>query len=105
GDTGAESKVCAVGFWPVSAIFPPAPCTTHTDLIAGITILRLAGRALGILQGEPQLLGQVVDRRPLSLPGAVGLEAQRTDTAAPRRNDPADGAVVGAIGVMLVDLL
>src|SRR5688572_17594169 len=61
--------------------------------------------AFRILQREAQLLGQVVDRGALPLPGAVGLEPQRADAAAPRRDHAADGAVVGTIGVVLIDLL
>src|SRR5688572_2414544 len=57
----------------------------------------LAGRAFGILQRETQFLGEIVDRRALPLPRSVGLETQRADAAAPRRDDAADGAVVGAI--------
>ena len=37
-----------------------------------------------ILQGKAQLLREVVDRRALPLPRAVGLEAERADAAAPR---------------------
>ena len=59
----------------------------------------------GILQRQPQLLRQGIDRRSLPLPRAVGFEPQRSDPAAPRRNHAADRAVVGAIGVLLIDAL
>ena len=64
---------------------------------------RLNRRAFGILQRQPQLLRERVDRRAASLPGAFGLEPQVADAAAPRRDDAADGAEVGAVGVLLVE--
>src|SRR5207248_7335649 len=61
------------------------------------------GGAFRILQREPQLLGQRVDRRPGALPGAVGLEPQVADAAAPRRDDAADRAEVRSIDVLLIE--
>ena len=60
-------------------------------------------RALRILQREPQLLRQRIDGRAAALPGAFGLEPQVADAAAPRRDHAADGAEVGAIGVLLIE--
>src|SRR6188768_2583150 len=65
----------------------------------------LACGTFGILQCQPQLLSQVVHRRPLALPCAIGFEAERADAAAPRRDHAANRAEVGATGVLLVDLL
>ena len=60
-------------------------------------------RAFGILKGQFQLLGELIDRRSGSLPRAVGLEAQIADAAAPRRDHAADRAEVGAVGVLLIE--
>src|ERR1700736_4137490 len=59
--------------------------------------------ALRILQREPQLLRERIDRGPAALPRAFGLEPQVADAAAPRRDHAADGAEVGTIGVLLVE--
>ena len=67
------------------------------DFVAGITVLD--HRAFRILQREPQFLGELVDARAVALPGAVGLEAEVADAAAPRGDDAADGAEVCAVGV------
>src|SRR5450631_2959993 len=61
--------------------------------------------ALRILQRQPQLLRERVDRRAGALPRALGLEPQIADAAAPRRDRPADGPEVGAIGVLLIEPL
>src|SRR5437867_11637145 len=60
-------------------------------------------RAFRILQRQPELLRQRVHRRPAPLPGAVGLESEIADAAAPRRDDAADGPEVGAVGVLLIE--
>jgi len=38
----------------------------------------------------------------LPLPGSIRLEPQIPDAASPRRDDPADGAVVAAIRMILI---
>src|SRR3984893_8876946 len=58
---------------------------------------------LRILQREPQLLRQRIDRGPAALPRPFGLEPQVADAAAPRRDHAADGAEVGTVGVLLVE--
>src|SRR5205085_11227089 len=60
-------------------------------------------RAFGVLQREPELLGQRVDGRPGALPCAVGLEPQVADAAAPRRDDAADRTEVRSIDVLLIE--
>src|SRR5689334_20149221 len=72
----------------------PAPPVTSS--------VRLDSRSLRILQRQPALLGQRIDRRAAALPRALGLEAEIADAAAPRRDDAADGAEVRAVGVLLV---
>src|SRR3954465_13118362 len=49
-----------------------------------------------------QLFRQRLDRRPSPLPRPFGLEAQIADAASPRSDHPADGAEVGAVGVLLI---
>src|SRR4030095_614071 len=49
--------------------------------------------------------GQVVDGRALAFPGAVGFKPQRANPAAPWRDHPADRAKVGAVAMLLIDLL
>src|SRR5687767_14511116 len=56
----------------------------------------LDASALRILQGELQLFRQSIDGRPLSLPCAVGFEAERANATSPRRDHAANGAIVGA---------
>ena len=61
---------------------------------------RLHRRAFGILQRQPQLLGQRLHRRP-RFPGTLRFEPQVTDASTPRRNHPANGAEIRAIGMLL----
>src|SRR3972149_5150340 len=58
---------------------------------------------LGILEGQPELLRQRVDRRPAPFPGAFGLEPYVADAAAPRPDRAADGAEIRSIGVLLIE--
>src|SRR6266850_4222623 len=59
--------------------------------------------SLRVLQREPQLLRQRIDRRAGALPLPFGLEPEIADTAAPRRDDAADGAEIAAIRVLLIE--
>ena len=59
-------------------------------------------RSFRILQRQPQFLRQRLRCRLRVLPGALGFEPQIADPAAPRRDDAADGAEVGPIGVLLI---
>src|SRR4029077_300105 len=63
----------------------------------------LDGGSFRIHQRQPELLRQRIDRRARALPRAFGLEAEIADAAAPRRDDAADGAEVGSIGVLLIE--
>src|SRR5581483_9542012 len=65
--------------------------------------VRLHRGSLRVLQRQPQLLRQRIHRRPAPLPRAFGFEPQVADAAPPRRDDAADGAEVGAVGVLLVE--
>src|SRR5262245_36214513 len=65
--------------------------------------VRLDSRALRVLQGEAELLRERVDGGAAPLPRALGLEPEIADAAAPRRDDAADGAEVGAVGVLLIE--
>src|SRR4051794_37426924 len=65
--------------------------------------LRLDGRALRVLERQPQLFGERIDRGAGALPGAVGLEPQIADAATPRRDHAADRAEVAALGVLLIE--
>src|SRR5439155_5023936 len=60
-------------------------------------------RALRILQREPELLRERVDRRARALPRAFGLEAQVADAAAPRRDHAADGPEIRPVRVLLIE--
>src|SRR5262245_54699259 len=60
-------------------------------------------RALGILKGQSELLGQRIDGRPAALPRAIGFEAQIADPSAPRRDHTANGAEIRAIRVLLIE--
>ena len=62
-------------------------------------------RPLWVLQRQPQLLGQRVNRGSLPLPGPFGFKPEIADATAPGGNDPADGAKVGPIGVLLIEPL
>src|SRR5712692_7439717 len=59
---------------------------------------RSAMSALTNLTREPQLFCQRIDGGTCALPGALGLEAQVADSAAPRRDHAADGAKIAPIG-------
>src|SRR5256885_1579906 len=65
--------------------------------------LALNRRSLRILQREPQLLRQRIDRRAGALPLPFGLEPEIADAAAPRRDDAADGAEIAAVRVLLIE--
>jgi hypothetical protein len=94
-------------FWPEFVDLPPR-LLHGTDEFVGPdhkNRLALACGTFRILQRETEFLRQVVYRRSLPLPGTVGLEAQRADTPAPRRDDAANRAIVRTVGVMLIDLL
>src|SRR5436190_3111723 len=57
----------------------------------------------GILQREPKLFCQRLDGGAGALPLSFSLEAQIADAAPPRRDHPADGAEIAAIGVLLIE--
>src|SRR5437899_624156 len=61
------------------------------------------GRSFRILKRQAELLRQRVHGRARPLPRAFGLEPQIADAAAPRRDDAADRAEIGAVGVLLVE--
>src|SRR2546428_13491035 len=65
--------------------------------------LALNRRSFRILQREPQLLRQRIDRRAGALPLPFGLEPEIADAAAPRRDDAADGAEIAAVRVLLIE--
>src|SRR5829696_4661289 len=71
----------------------------------GLRAEGLDGRSFRVLERQAQLLRQRVHGRPAALPRTLGLETQVADAAAPRRDGAADGAEVGAIGVLLVEPL
>jgi hypothetical protein len=83
----------------LSLYAPSAPSSPSAPSI------RLHPSPFRVLQRQLQLLRKAFDGRPLPLPGAVGFEAKRADPAAPWRNHPANGAIVRAIGVLLIDPL
>src|SRR5690606_10730318 len=58
---------------------------------------------LRIFERELQFLGERLDRRAPALPLPFGLEPQVADAAAPGCDDAADGAKVGALGVLLIE--
>src|SRR5437764_8736390 len=59
--------------------------------------------SLGILQRQPQLLRQRIDRCPAALPGALRLEPEIADAAAPRRNHATDRPEIAPVGMLLVE--
>src|SRR2546423_613728 len=59
-------------------------------------------RPFRIFQSQLQFACKGVNGRAAALPGAIGLEPEVADAAAPRRDDAANRAVVAAIGVILV---
>src|SRR5688572_10640973 len=71
----------------------------------GFAACFLHPRALGILQREPQFLSQSINRRALPLPRSVSFKPQGANAPAPGRDDATDGAVIGAIRVLLIDPL
>src|SRR4051794_19701238 len=68
-----------------------------------INACNLDSCSLRILQGELQLLGERVDGGSATLPLPLGFETQIADAAAPRRQHPADGAEIAAVGVLLIE--
>src|SRR6185503_4409664 len=59
--------------------------------------------AFGILQRQLQLAGQRIHGRSGALPHTLALEPHVADPASPRRNHTANGAVIGAIRVLLIE--
>src|SRR5215203_1345906 len=93
-------------FWPNSLdLLAATACRAYESDRRDHNSRELAGRTFRVLQRQSQFLRQVIDRRSLPLPCAIGFEPECADTPAPRRNDTSDGTEVGAIGVMLIDLL
>src|SRR5690349_5315199 len=74
----------------------PAPPVTRM-------VPELDSGPLRVLQRELQLLRQRFDSGAAALPGAVGLETEIADAAAPRRNDAPDRTEVGAIRMLLIE--
>src|SRR6187402_2411153 len=68
-----------------------------------INELNLYRRALGILEGELQLLGQRVDGGAAALPLTLGFKSQIADAASPRCQDPTDRPEIGAVGMLLIE--
>src|SRR5437667_11282235 len=82
---------------------PNAKCKFMLHCAFCITREALDSRPLRMHERQPQFLRERIDRRARALPGAFGLESQVADAAAPRRDDAADRAEVGAVGVLLVE--
>ena len=66
-------------------------------------LVPLHRHSFGVLQGEPKLLGQRLDRRPMPFPGVLGLKPEVPDPSAPGGDHPTDGAEVRAVDMLLVE--
>src|SRR5262245_49415627 len=60
-------------------------------------------RPLRILQGQLELARKRIHGRSRAFPHALALESHVADSTAPGRDDAPDGAVVGAVGVLLIE--
>src|SRR5215510_1581265 len=82
-----------------SCIFVPT-ISTGPSTRFGRSAQPLDACAFGILQRQLELARQRIHGRSRPLPHALALEPHVPDSTAPGRYNAADGAVIGAVGVL-----